>query len=70
MVNSIIYRLKRLESLTPDKLQILVERNGEVEEMTVEQFEEMGGTFIRVVNGANLQDLDRLLNVVIPDGNI
>ena len=63
MNNSIIHRLKRLEQRVPDRLIILIEVDGEEKECTVDELLKYpGASFIKVISGNNVADLDFILS--------
>ena len=63
MKNSIIERLRKLEQIAPDKLVILADFDGEEKECTVDELEASpNASFIRVISGNSLDDVQRILN--------
>ena len=63
MSKSIIERLKRLEQLSPDRLVILADFDGVEKECSVDELEASpNASFIRVISGNSLDDVQRILN--------
>ena len=62
-MKSIIERLRKLEQVVPDKLVILADFDGVEKECTVDELEASPNTsFIRVISGNSLDDVQRILN--------
>jgi hypothetical protein len=61
--------MKRLEALEkkirPQHLTILASLNGEQVEMTVQECIDKGGSFIKVLDGCNLKDVDLILDIIL-----
>ena len=72
MMNSILQRLKRLEEISPDRLVILANFDGVEKECSVDELEASpNASFIRVISGNSLDDVQRILNrieVIAHDG--
>ena len=63
MMNSILQRLKRLEEISPDRLVILANFDGVEKECSVDELEASpNASFIRVISGNSLDDVQRILN--------
>ena len=63
MTNSILQRLKRLEEISPDRLVILANFDGVEKECSVDELEASpNASFIRVISGNSLDDVQRILN--------
>ncbi len=63
MTNSIIQRLKRLEEISPDRLVILANFDGVEKECSVDELAaNPNASFIRVISGNSLDDVQRILN--------
>lgn len=62
-INSIKSRLERLEQYAPDSLTILAMVDDKEIECNVKDFLKLpNATFIKVLNGTDLADLDKLLD--------
>ena len=62
-MRGIIERLRKLEQIAPDKLVIHGDLDGEEKQCTVDEFEASpNASFIRVINGNSLDDVQRILN--------
>ena len=62
-MKSIIERLRKLEQVVPDKLVILADFDGVEKQCTVDELEACPNeSFIRVISGNSLDDVQRILN--------
>ena len=62
-MRGIIERLRKLEQIAPDKLVILADFDGEKKQCTVDELEaNPNASFIRVISGNSLDDVQRILN--------
>ena len=62
-MKSIIERLRKLEQVVPDKLVILADFDGVEKQCTVDELEaSQNASFIRVISGNSLDDVQRILN--------
>ena len=62
-MRGIIERLRKLEQVVPDKLVILADFDGVEKECTVDELESSpNASFIRVISGNSLDDVQRILN--------
>ena len=62
-MKSIIERLRKLEQVVPDKLVILADFDRIKKECTVDELEASpNASFIRVISGNSLDDVQRILN--------
>lgn len=70
---SVIHRLKKLESYLPSGLILSVSMpDGTIREMSAHEYYEAakaGASFISVLNGNNLDDLDLILKTICPGIN-
>lgn len=63
MNNNIIQRLKKLEQRVPNRLTILIEVDGEEKECTVDELLKYpGASFVKVISGNNVADIDFILS--------
>ena len=71
-MRGIIERLRKLEQIAPDKLVILADFDGVEKQCTVDALEASpNASFIRVISGNSLDDVQRILNrieVIAHDG--
>ena len=71
-MRGIIERLRKLEQIAPDKLVILADFDGMEKQCTVDELEaNPNASFIRVISGNSLDDVQRILNrieVIAHDG--
>ena len=58
-------RLQKTENRLPKKLIILADVNGVQIEMTIDEFCATNAGFCRVLRGNSLNDLDRILNIIL-----
>ena len=62
-MRGIIERLRKLEQIAPDKLVILADFDGVEKQCTVDELEASpNASFIRVISGNSLDDVQRILN--------
>ena len=62
-MRGIIERLRKLEQVVPDKLVILADFDGVEKQCTVDELEaSRNASFIRVISGNSLDDVQRILN--------